>query len=507
MPIPIFLRSLILFIIIAVSPHAHAAWVEVRSENFVLRGDLGERDAVDLVKDLEGFRYNVLSLYGVKPRPEIVPVPVYTIRNDKTMKSVYGTDNVGGVYTTDLRGPVFLLSSKRGFGRGNEARYISFHEYSHHLLAAYTNENFPRWYDEGYANFLATYEQKKQVFTVGSPKQAYGPVLALKRRQWFPMKTMISSVRRYPFSFTDNSRSASLGRTLYYAQSWLMAHYIITTDGMAPKFSAYIDALNRGEDAIEAFESNMGMSIEEFDDIIYKYYKSNRFNSVSYTTDFNPDNVDVKVRKMSKAEGNLHLADVTLAFSGNDNKFERTTAAYDKAEKTLGPTAPILVGRADMALANGEYAQAESLIKQALALEPNNIEARRVGGAAEIMRYEDGEHTAQSVDLGRKYLREVLDKYPNDPSANYHYALSYRSSSEPPLDAMQAAYDALQYYRSPNYAQSNLNMSQVLFNGREYEEARKPLVAASVWSRSPAARRGARQMMNEIDRRTGKSPP
>ena len=503
MTMKLYLRSIFIFIIAALATQAQAAWVEVKSENFVLRGDLNERDAISLVQDLEGFRYNVLSLYGVKPKPEVVPVPVYTIRNEKMMRNVYGTDNVGGVYTTDLRGPVFLLSSKRGFGRGNEARYISFHEYSHHLLSAYTKQNFPRWYDEGYANFLATYEQRKQVFTVGSPKQAYGPVLASKRRQWIPMNVMISSVRSYPFSFKDNGRSASLGRTLYYAQSWLMAHYIITTDGMAPKFAAYIEALNRGEDAIEAFAPNMGMSIDEFDDVIYAYYKSNRFNSVSYTTDFNPENVDIKVRKLTKAEGYRHLADVTLAFSGNDKNFERTIAAYNKAEKELGLTAPILVGRADMALANGEYASAESLVKQALAVEPDNMDARRVGGASEIMRYENGEHTPQSLDLGRKYLREVLETHPTDPSANYHYALSYRTVSDPPVDAMQAAYDALQYYRSPNYAGSNLNMSIVLYNGGEYEEARKPLVAASVWANSTAARRGAQRMMKEIDQRMG----
>ncbi|WP_017931206.1 tetratricopeptide repeat protein [Robiginitomaculum antarcticum] len=493
----IFITFIFTFMLCA---QAQAGWVEVRSENFVLRGDLNERDAISLVQDLEGFRYNVLSLYGVTPRPEVVPVPVYTIRDKKTMRSVVGTDNLGGVYNTDLRGPIFLLSSQRGFGRGNEARYIAFHEYSHHLIAAYTGLNFPRWYDEGYANFLATYEQKKGQFDVGAPKQAYGPVLAFKRRYWVPMNIMLSSVRGYPFSFTDGGQSAANGRSLFYAQSWLMAHYIITTDGMSPKFAAYIEALNRGEDGIEAFEKHMGMTVDQFDEIIYRYYKSNRFQKVSYTTDFQPDDVKLTVRKMTKAQGYRHLADVTLAFSGA----KRTSAAYDKAEKALGLTAPILVGRADMALASGNYAEAESLIKQALELDPSNMEARRVGGASEIMRYDAGEHTPDSLGLGRKYLSDVLAKYPNDPSANYHYALSYRTDTSPPVEALQAAYNALQYYRSPNYAGSNLNMSQVLFFGGEYEEARRPLVAASVWGPTMRARSAARQMIDEIDRRWDK---
>lgn len=493
-------RFIALIFALILSAQVQGAWVEVRSENFILRGDLSERDAISLVQDLEGFRYNVLSLYGVSPRPEVVPIPVYTIRDKKTMRSVYGTDNVGGVYTTDLRGPVFLLSSQRGFGRGNDARYTAFHEYSHHLIAAYTEQNFPRWYDEGYANFLATYEQKKSQFEVGSPKQYYGPVLAYKHSQWVPMKTMLSSVRTYPFSFTQGGQSAAIGRSLYYAQSWLMAHYIITTEGMAPKFSAYIEALNRGEDAIEAFETHMGISPDEFDDIIYRYYKSNRFQQVTYTTDFRPDDVKVTVHKLSKAEGYRHLADATLAFSGSDKGFKRTIAAHDKAEKAMGLTAPILIGRADMAMASGKFEEAERMIKQALALEPSNMEARRVGGASEVMRYEANAHTPESLELGRRYLTEVLAQHPKDPSANYHYALSYRMDSSPPIEALQAAYNALQYYRSPNYAGTNLNMSQVLFSGGEYEEARRPLISASIWGPSASSRRAAQRMLNEIDR-------
>ena len=478
---------------------ASAKWVEIESENFIFRGDVSVKDGEYLIRELEGYRANILGMYGLVGKPEVVKVPVYSVKNSKMLKAVYGTDNVGGVYTTDFRGPIFLLSSQRGFGNGKEARYIAFHEYSHHLIAAYTATKYPLWYNEGFANFLATYQHRDATFTIGAPKQVYGPVL--QQKKWLPMEAIIGSVKRYPFSFSDNSVRAGNTASFFYAQSWLAVHNIQSDPDLSKKFLVYLKRLNEGEDSVTAFEESMGMTLEQFEKRLRAYVKRNRFSAIKFNATAQPQDFDIEIREISKAEGLRHLADASLAFSANDRGFERTIAAYDKAEKALGLTPAILVGRADMASANEDYEAVEELIAQALALEPGNLEARRVGGSALIRAYESSERGADALTAGRVHLKAVLEQVPNDPSANYFYALSYRQDRNPPADAVSAARSALRYYRDGNFIDSNMNLAQVLFNGGDYAGAKRVAGPASVWGSNLSIRNAAASLLRYIEKR------
>lgn len=473
----------------------HADWVEVESENFIFRGDLRDSDAISLVRDLEGFRANFFSLFNIEPQPERVKVLVYSVKDNRTLKQVYGTDNIGGVYRTDLRGPVFLLTTRRGFGRDKSARYVAFHEYTHHLIATYTQTNYPRWYDEGFANFMATYEQKNGKFTIGRPRQEYGP--ALGQREFFPTRTMLQSVHRYPFSFNDNGRGASFTRTVFYGQAWLMVHHMQNTPEFMKGSAQYISKLNMGEDALDSWDEAMGMSPEEYDKVIMDYFRRNRFAGFSVPTDVVLEDIPVQTRKISDDEGLRHLADVTLVFSGNDTKFERTGKAYDKAERKLGSTPRILVGRADMAMANGEYDKARDLVAKALQIDPDNLEAHRIGGANEVLAAKDGEGHDNSYEDAREHLRFVLERDPDDPSANYFMVLSYTGEYPHPEEAVSAAKHVVSYYRASQFAEGNMPAIGILLEAGEKELVKMPLQRAAVWSGNPYTRGQAKRLYDQ----------
>ena len=79
-----------------------AKTVEMSSENFILTGDIRQKDAEGLLRDLELFRKNVFKVLGVNGAPEIVPVRVYIAKNEKALKFVTGVGGFGGVYTLSL---------------------------------------------------------------------------------------------------------------------------------------------------------------------------------------------------------------------------------------------------------------------------------------------------------------------------------------------------------------------------------------------------------------------
>ena len=91
------------------------AWVEAESENFILRGDLREGDAEKLLRDLEGYRANFLRLVGTTSGSERLKVRIYTVPSADGLEDLSGRRNAAGVYSTDLQGPVFLLTTESGF--------------------------------------------------------------------------------------------------------------------------------------------------------------------------------------------------------------------------------------------------------------------------------------------------------------------------------------------------------------------------------------------------------
>lgn len=486
---------IIFFLLCLTAIPVYANWVEVESENFIFRGDLRESDAVKIVRELEGFRSNILGLLGVEAEPERVKVLIYAVKDDRTLRAVYGTDNVGGVYTSDLRGPVFLLNTSGGFTRKNTARYVAFHEYSHHLISAYTGNTYPLWYNEGFANFLATYEEKKGKFTIGSPRQEYGPALA--ERKFFKTRDLLLSIREYPFGFTSDRRSDEFTRTVYYGQSWLMVHHLQNTPEFTKNSSRYIAYLNAGMDPLESWDETMGVTPEEYDDILMSYYRKNRFSAFTVPSKVKLKDIKVTKRRLSDAQGLRYLADASLVFSSNDKNFERTLAAYEKAEKALGTTPEILIARADIAMANENYDQARLLIAKALEMSPGNLEAHRIGGANEIMAMQNGMGHENSLIDGRAHLRAVLKKDPDDPSANYFIVQSYAGGMNPPEEAVQAAEIVVGYYRDTHFSGRNLTAIGILLSSGKKESVRMPLRRAAVWAKDSYTRRQALSLYQE----------
>jgi hypothetical protein len=114
-----FIRQVLLgLFFIAFAGSTVAKPIEVRSENFVLIGSLNTPDAKSLLAELEQYRWFMLQMLGADPVPEPVPVRIYTTMGDRELEALTGRTDIGGIYTTNIEGPIFILDAKRGFKRG-----------------------------------------------------------------------------------------------------------------------------------------------------------------------------------------------------------------------------------------------------------------------------------------------------------------------------------------------------------------------------------------------------
>jgi len=271
--ISMLLVSFILFF--AAPSQAQSTGIEVKSENFIFIGDVSKKDGERLVKDLEIFRLSLFKLFGVELQTEAVPVRIYAFKKNARFQSFVKNKTVAGVYKKGSQGPMFVLDATGGVTQGDAARRVAMHEYVHHVIATYTDQKFPRWYNEGYANFLANFKIKDNKIIIGAPDKNYARYL--RSAKWMPMDTLIASVNRYPFTSGSNRSNQRATQQAFYSQSWLAVTYMQTHPEYARKSTAYLNKINRGEDSIQAFNATFEQSPEDFGWVLKKFLKKNKY--------------------------------------------------------------------------------------------------------------------------------------------------------------------------------------------------------------------------------------
>lgn len=295
--------------------YAQAKSIEVKSENFVLVGDLSAKNAKNLVEDLEEFRSVLLTLINKQSVPEAVPVHIYASKKTADLETMSGRpwEGIGGLYTSTSNGPAFILNSKGVLSKDSYARRIAFHEYVHHILHTYTERRYPRWYSEGQANYLASFEPAKNgVFKLGRPVESYGRTL--QRQDWLPMSLVLSSVKKYPWKHKATSKSIREMQRMYYAQTWLAVHYIQSNRNYSRHTSKYVDLINRKVEPLKAFEQAYGVSPEAFEAELREYRRLNRFQRISINVPKQAAPKKIKVRTLNEVETGAYILEAKGLF-------------------------------------------------------------------------------------------------------------------------------------------------------------------------------------------------
>lgn len=488
-----------LWLSVMFSTIAYAKPIEAKSDNFILYGNLGEGSARSLLTELEDYRAAILQRMGASQiGPEIIPVRIYIADGSKEIEKITGSVGAGGVYKTNLEGPVFVLNSRSGFSRGKRARAIAFHEYTHHLIASFSNTTYPRWFNEGYAEYLSTFKTNKQGhIIIGQPDQDHAS--ALKNIKWFPMDRLLSAVRNYPYP-NDNSRNTRLAQSIFYAQSWLAVHYIQSTPGYSQKLSTYINMLNQAKTPENAFETAFGLSPEQFGKELKTYYKRNRYLSI--TVKLPEDRVQSKVtmRDLSRAEMAYHSAEAIRHFQAKISGFEKAKNYYE-----IASTDPSLVARVNLSKAQflgslGKLDEASALIDTVLATQQNNTDVQRTAGMLWLSQNDEGDvPDSQKIQKARKALIRAMQLNPDNIPAHYYYARSFlKSTGKPSKQAVASAQTSLDYYRSSRFVDRNAGLAHVLLKADEREYAVPTLQKAVAWSRSASVRRYSLSQLNRL---------
>ena len=380
---------------------ALAEWRRAQSEHFVVYSDGSERGLRDYTAKLERFDALLTSRFG-GARAEIRRLPVYLVGSAKALRvAVPGLPpGIAGYYSSSDRDVFAVLV------RG-ESDDLLLHEYSHHVMARAGDVPYPGWFREGFAEYFATAtvsEAGSASFGLPNP----GRLRALQTERWLPMDVVLRA---------DGSLGVGTeaGRGMYYAQSWALTHWLVSDTARVRKMSAYVTAVNGGQDPVAAWQAIFAMTPDQLTTELRSHVRSR----LTYATlDIPPIRPVITVTTLSPAADAVILPAIN-ARSWNPAAIDgpallatlRTTAAAFPDD----PLALVALGRAEMRW--GDATAAETALARALDRQGDNVEGLILMADLSTERGADATDDAERTrqwDLARGFIARALEADPTD---------------------------------------------------------------------------------------------
>src|SRR5579871_3783137 len=255
--------SLLLFCGATLAP-ALDRWVEVNSPHFSVVTDAGEGRAREVAMQFEQMRSVFAQLFAKDMVHQSIPLQIVVLKSEQQLSKYAPTFQgkpvkIAGFYlhSQDKDFIAVDVSASNGWE-------TVFHEYAHLLL----NSNFPAlpaWFQEGFAEYYSTIQvEQKQVAIGATPK--YAPSV-LSKEPLMPINNLFRVTQGSPIYNDDQSH-----RTLFYAESWLVVHYLFDSRQLG-KAQEYFDLLRQRVPVATAIEKAFGKKPEELDREIDEYYR------------------------------------------------------------------------------------------------------------------------------------------------------------------------------------------------------------------------------------------
>jgi len=332
-------------------------WIEVRTPNFQIRSVLSEKDSIELVRHLEMFRVAVSIVTNISRLDSPIPTEIYALRGKSDFKSLGINPNSAGTFRSGLRKNLIIIRNLSG----KEEIPLIMHEYVHFLLRNHGSANYPRWYDEGFAEYLSAASMRAGKFEVGGVPKIRSR--RLSRSRWIPLRKILS-----PEDYGAWSKEHKL---MFYAEAWALVHYLQNRPDRGTSFgqdmSRYIELVDSGMGDIEAFEEAFMITPEDLDRQVKRYLKgglpSFRWPIDKLLPSFEPDVISLSREQISLALGQtaLRLGEVGSA------KHWFTIAATDELSR---PRAEAGLGR--ILEVGGDFEAAQPHFELAVALAPSD---------------------------------------------------------------------------------------------------------------------------------------
>ncbi len=455
-------------------------WVEVRSKNFSLITESGEKPGRAALLRFEQMRGAFGTIFKRAKVNSPVPVQIVAFDNNKEMKNYVPlwkgkpVELAGLFQGSDDRNFILLdLSAEGGWS-------TVFHEYAHMLINA-NLPPMPLWFDEGYAEYCSSLNVSGKDIEFGRVPQDVIPVL--RETNW--MKTAdLFSVQHDSKDYNEQER-----RGVFYAQSWLTVHYIMEKN-LGKQLDAYLNAVRNNVPVAEAIKQGFGMEPAQLDKLLGDYFRVGVMKFLRLNSPPEIDGGPYEVRALPALEAHAILADVHYH-------------SLDYRAQGIEEFKAILKSDPDNVLANrglgyallqkNEFTAAGEYIRRAAA--KDNSDARlHYFQAMLLYRASGGAGSTEGIDEMRADLQKAISIDPNFADAYSLLAYTDQVRKDYP-SGVQNARTAVELNPRGQHLQMNLAMAQM--QDQDWDGAKATLTqlkSSSDASVATAAERNLQQL-------------
>ena len=257
-------------------------WIEVHSAHFSVLTDGGEKRGREVALRMEQMRAVFGQLLMKDKLAMPVPITVIAFKSDKQYGEVAPAKQ-------SMAGGFYVPGYDRVYIGLNLFEMDPWRAIAHSLGHYFLNYNYPPtqgWFDEGMAEYFGAVDIGKEVNIGGDPELApewhedifdnvmRDPKTAQSLTQLVSSPVWIGMVDLFTMKHDGSGLREGSHHTLYYAQSWMVVHYLINKKKM-PEVGTYFDlVLNQKVPVDKAMVQAFDLSPAQMEDAARTYFNS-----------------------------------------------------------------------------------------------------------------------------------------------------------------------------------------------------------------------------------------
>ena len=405
-------------------------WVEVHSAHFSVLTDAGDKRGREVALRMEQMRA-VFGLLIMKDKLKMpVPITVIALKSDKQYGMVAPAKQsmAAGFYVPGSDRVYIVLN----LFEADPWRSVA-HPLAHYLL----NYNYPPaqgWFDEGLAEYFGSIHIGKQVEIGGDPELApewhedifdemqRDPNAPQSLTQLVSSPVWLSMVDLFTMKHDGSGTREGTHNTLYYAQSWMVVHYLVNRNKM-PEAGTYFDlVLNQKVPVEKAMVQAFDLSPAQMEDAVKTYFKSLSGLGIALDQAKKPIANPVDIQQPD------HFA---LPFDADDVGMAVSSVKDEEARAVIGDVMARIPEHRDQALRD----------LQQLTADPKDNEAAHRGLARDDL-------WQKKFDAAADELEKAADLNPRDPWIWYYRSVLKYQKAQATRQEMQGLANMMQDLRA-----------------------------------------------------------
>jgi tetratricopeptide (TPR) repeat protein len=469
-------------------------WIEVHTGHFFVMTDAGEKRGREVALRMEQMRAAFGELILKDKLKMSVPITVVALKSDKQYALVAPTkqSTASGFYVPGYDRVYIVLN----LFEDQPWRSIA-HALGHYFLT-YNYPPVQGWFDEGLAEYFGSVQIDKEVNIGGDPEltpewhedifdnMVRDPNTPQSLTQLASSPVWISMSDLFTMKHDSSGLREGSHNTLYYAQSWIVVHYLINKKKM-PEVGTYFDlVMNRKVPEDKAIVQAFDMTPAEMEESVRTYLNSLANLGIAldqskkpipdpgeipqpdhFAVPFDADDLGVSVTPVTEEDARAVIGDVMARIPEH-----REQALRDLQQLTANPkdNGAARRGLARDYLQQKNFDRATDELDKAGDLNPKDPWIWYYRSVLKYRKAQAMRQEMQGIANMMQDLRSVLDWYPDLADA-YNMLGMARVEGGGINSALEAQKQAIAL--APRNIEYQFNLGQIYVAGKKWEQARE----------------------------------